>query len=273
METIMNRYLTHLGISFGLLIAAGASNAQQVQTVEVPLSNPGEAVTLEISIQSAEIEVIGEDREDALFEVTVGESERKILTPSGAQVIKNAGYAFEIEEDENYIGMGTDWRTGKMLVTVRVPRRTSVELHTIQDGALRISNLIGDQQLFNVQGPITATNISGSVIAESINDQIDVSFASIDDIKVSSMETINGDIVVGLSENTAATFQLDTAQGEMTSDFEVETEASERIIERDEDDKKVTVRIENALVAKVNGGGATIRMKSLNGNLHIRKQN
>lgn len=273
METIMSTFISRASIAVAVLLAAGASNAQQVQTVEVPVSNPGEAVTLEISIQSAKIEVIGEDREDAVFQVTVGESQRKILTPSGAQVIKNAGYAFEIEEDDNTIAMSTDWRTGNMVVTVRVPRRTSVELHTIQDGELRISNLVGDQQLFNVQGPITASNISGSIIAESINDQIDVSFASIDEVNVSSMESINGDIVVGLAENAAATFQLDTAQGEMTSDFEVETETSERVVERDDDDNKVTVRIENALVAKVNGGGAMIRMKSLNGDLHIRKQN
>ena len=45
-------------------------------------------------------------------------------------------------------------------------------LHTVNDGEIIVSNLIGNLELYNTNGPITARNISGSVIAESVNDTI-----------------------------------------------------------------------------------------------------
>ena len=55
-----------------LMFCATLASAQsQPQIINIPISSPGEPITLDISILSASIEVIGEDRGDAQFEVTV----------------------------------------------------------------------------------------------------------------------------------------------------------------------------------------------------------
>ena len=267
----MKTFISRAALPLLMLVIASPALAQQSQVINIPLSRPGDPIYLEIGIQSAHIEVIGEDREDAMFEVTVAESNRKIVTPSGTQTLKGGGFSLEIEEEDNEISLDMDWRINKVTVVARIPRKADVELSTINDGEIIVSNLIGNLELYNTNGPITAKNISGSVIAESVNDTIDISFASLDAENASSMESINGDLYLGLPANAGARTFLDTAQGEIYSEFEVEVEPSEQIIERENDDDRVSIRIESVIIAKINGGGPVIRMKSLHGDINIKK--
>ncbi len=267
----MKQPLFRCALAVTLLSLVAPAMAQQPQVINVPLSRPGDPIFLEIGIQSARIEVIGEDRDDAIFEVTVADGSRKIVTPSGTQSLKGGGYALEVEEDDNEITLDMDWRVNKVTVIARIPRRADVELQTINDGEIIVSNLIGDLELYNTNGPITGRNISGSVIAESVNDKIDIGFISMDPDKASSMETINGDIVLGLANNIGVTTHLDTSKGEIFSDFEVEVQPMEHVVEREDDDDRTSIRIESVIVAKINGGGPVVRLKSLHGDINIRK--
>lgn len=268
----MNQPLFRSFIALSLAMLAAPLMAQQPQVINVPLSRPGDPVFLEIGIQSARIEVIGEDRDDAEFEITVAEGQRKIVTPSGTQPLKGGGYSLEVEEEDNEIYLETDWRINKVSIVARIPRRANVELQTINDGEIIVSNLIGNLELYNTNGPITARNISGSVIAESVNDTIDIAFTSFSEDGASSMETINGDLILGLPEGVGVTTQLDTSRGEIYSDFEVEVRPVEQVVERDDTRKGVSIQIESVIIADINGGGHVVRMKSLHGDLNIRKR-
>jgi hypothetical protein len=259
-------------LALALLIGAAPASAQdRPQVINVPLSRPGEPIKLDIDILSARIEVIGEAREDAMFEVSVTEGKRKIITPSGAQSIKGGGYTFEIDEDDNEISLDTDWRANKVSVLARVPRRADVELQTVNDGELFISNITGNIELYNTNGPITAKNISGSVIAESINDTIDVSFGQVDGGQASSFESINGDLYLRIPARAGVEVHLDSSRGEIYSDFEVEIVPTEKKVQRNEDGSGTSIRIENVIVARINGGGPAIRLKTLHGDIHILK--
>lgn len=267
----MKSSIFRVALTLTLLSLAIPTLAQQPHVINVPLSRPGDPIYLEIDIQSARIEVIGEDREDATFEVTVTDGNRQIVTPSGTQSLKGGGYSLEVEEDDNEITLDMDWRANKVMVVARVPRHANVELNTINDGEIIVSNLIGNLELFNVNGPITARNIAGSVIAESVNDTIDIGFLSLDADNASSMESINGELILGIPDGVGVTTQLDTSQGEIFSDFEVEVAAAEPLVEREEGDDGVSIYIESVIIAKINGGGPVVRMKSLHGDITIRK--
>lgn len=267
----MNQAIYRAAVALVVLTLVAPALAQQPQVINVPLSRPGDPIFLEIGIQSARIEVIGEDREDAMFEVTVADGSRKIVTPSGTQSIRGGGYSLEVDEEDNEISLDMDWRVNKVMVVARVPRHADVELQTVNDGEIIVSNLIGNLELYNTNGPITAKNISGSVIAESVNDTIDISFASLDPDNASSMDSINGDLILGLPDGVGVTTQLDTSQGEIYSDFEVEVQPAEQVVEREEDEDRVSIYIESVIVAKINGGGPIVRMKSLHGDINIRK--
>ena len=254
-----------------MLVASSALAQDQPQVINIPVSKPGELITLEISILSARIEVIGEDREDAEFTVTVEEGSRKIITPSGTKLLKTGSYTLEIEEEDNYISVDTDWRANKMSIVARIPRRANLELSTVNDGEILVSNISGNLQLENTNGPITARNISGSVIAETVNESIDVSFASIDASNAMSLISFNGDINLGLPPAAKVQLHLDNARGEIYSDFEVEIKPSKRVTERSDEHGGVEVRIESIIVADINGGGSVIKLKTLHGDININK--
>lgn len=270
MKNIFLRTAFVVVLMSGAVLAAAQDN---VQMINIPLSNPCEPLTLEISIMSARIEVIGENREDVEFAVSAEEGSRKIITPSGTQNIKGAAYTLEVEENDNHISVDTDWGRNKITVIVRVPRNENLDLSTTNDGEIIVSNIQGALELENTNGPITATNIAGSVIAETVNATIDVGFSSIDGSSAMSFSSINGDLIIGLPADAGVQLHLDSARGEIFSDFEVDVQPSKPIVERVDGRGRgrVQVRVENAIVANVNGGGSVIKLKTLNGDIQIRK--
>ena len=268
----MNRTLLKTIAVMALTMGATAALAQNApQVINIPLSRPGDPVSLEIGILSARIEVIGEDRSNAEFQISIADGERKIVTPSGTKSLKGGGYAIEVDERDNEISVDTDWRANKVNVVARIPERANLDLSTVNDGEIIVRNITGSIEISNTNGPITATGISGSVIADSVNETIDVGFTRLDNDSASSFETINGDLIIRMPANAGAQLHLDSSQGEILSDFEVDVKPTKPTVERDESRGGVEVRIESVIVADVNGGGPVIRMKTLHGDINIRK--
>jgi len=266
----MKTRLYRTSLALLLIFSAGAAMAQnQPQLIDIPLSRPGEPAELDVSIMSARIEVIGEDRQDASFEVSVVDGTRKIVTPSGTQSLTSGAYSVEVEEKDNQISVDTDWRANKVNIVAHVPRNTSLELSTVNDGEIIVRNITGKLVLENVNGPITATGIDGSVIAESVNDDIDVSFTAISADQAMSFSSVNGNLNIGLPAKAGAELHIDSAEGEIVSDFEVDVQPSKPVMSRDEKRNGVEVKVESVIIARINGGGTVIKLKTLNGNINI----
>ena len=270
----MYKHCTHVALWLILALTAAPASAQTgAQVINVPLSRPGEPISLEISIISAYIEVIGEAREDAQFEVSVREGSRKIITPSGTKNLDVGAYSVDIEERDNRISLDTDWRANSVKVVARIPTRADLTLETVNNGEIKVENITGSLNLVNTNGPITATGISGAVIAESVNDDIRVSFDRLEGSGVMSMHSVNGDLILGLPSGAGAELHIDSAEGEIVSDFEVDVVPTEPVVTRETDRGGVEVKVESVIVAKVGGGGPVFKMKTLNGDIAIRKSN
>jgi DUF4097 and DUF4098 domain-containing protein YvlB len=268
----MNKYSYRVVAALGLALYTGAVVGQnKAETITVPLSRPGDPVSLEIELISAHIEVIGEDRKDAQFSITMGAGERKIKTPSGMKTLTGGGGSLSVEEEDNAISIDSEMPTSKVSIVARIPRRADLELSTVNDGEIIVRDVSGTLQLENANGPITATNITGSVIAESLNEAINIAFAGISTNGATALSSLNGDITVALPANAGAEFRIDTAEGEIESDFELDVKPSKATIERSETRRGASVRVENAVVATVNGGGPVIKVTTLNGNVKIGK--
>lgn len=254
-----------------MLTATPTWAASEPQIINLPLSRPGDPVTLEISILSAYIEVIGEDRQDAEFSVTVEDGDRKIITPSGTKPLTGGAYSLQVDEQDNRLSVDTDWRANKVRIIARIPRRANLELSTTNNGEIVVANITGSMELENTNGPITASNISGSVIAESVNQAISISFASIDETSAMSLSSVNGDLTLGIPKNAGVQLHIDTARGEIISDFEVDVQPTKPVVKRDTKRGGVEVSVESVIIANVNGGGSIIKLKTLNGDIQIKK--
>lgn len=270
----MNTSMKYIALQILLLSIASSAMAQtEPQIINVPLTRPGEPIELEISILSAHIEVIGEAREDAQFEVSVIDGSRKIITPSGTKNLSVGAYSVDIEERDNRISLDTDWRANSVRVVARVPVQADLTLETVNDGVIVVDNITGSLNLVNVNGPITATGITGSVIAEAVNQDIFISFDRVEGSDVMSMHSVNGDLTLGLPEGTGAELHIDSSEGEITSDFEVDVAPSKPIITRENNRGGVEVKVESVIIATIGAGGTVFKLKTLNGDIAIRKSN
>jgi hypothetical protein len=267
------------GVALGQTPAQRADQAQraapaqmQPETINVPLSRPGEPMSLHIEILAARIEVIGEERKDVELKVTLSGGRRKIVMPSGAKMLSGGAGGLEISERDNRVNVESELpSTSPIAIVARVPRRAKLDLSTVNESEIVVRDIVGDLQLENINGPITATNITGSVIAESVNNPITVGLAGVASGAATSLSSLNGDITLTLPAATRAEFHLDTAQGEIESDFELDVKPSKPLVERKEGRGGVSVRMEDVIVATVNGGGPVIRVKTLNGSIKIAK--
>lgn len=268
MKTLFSQSAVLFALVFG---AQSALSQTEPQVITLPLSHPGKPVTLGISIHSARIEVIGEDRQDAEVTVTAADSGQKIITPSGAKTLLGGGYQLDVKERDNHIEVNTDSIHNKVTIVARIPRQADLDLATVNHGEIVVSNITGKLELRNVNGPITADNISGSIIAESVNKPITVSFNDIVKQSVTSISSINGPINLSIPSKAGVELWLDSARGEIVSDFEVEVKPSKPVITRNTRSNGVSVQVENTIVATINGGGPVIKLKTLNGDIQIGK--
>ena len=161
----------------GALLCSGSALAQTPQVISVPISNPGEPITLEISILSAKIHVYGEDRDDVEFEVSVSDGRRQIITPSGPKPLAGAGYELEIDEEDNYISLDTDWRANNVRELKNVVERSVFRWHRLEepieeviiDPFASISGPEWDHVVIPIDIPAGATWMT--VQALSVNDE------------------------------------------------------------------------------------------------------
>jgi hypothetical protein len=264
------------GAAFGqakVTTAAAAAVPAQVQpeTITIPLSRPGEPMSMSIDILSARMEIIGEERKDVALTVTLSGGRRKIVTPSGAKMLSGGGSGLEITERDNRVSIESDAPPSPITIVARVPRRAQLNLSTTNDGAITVRDIVGDLELENINGPITAANINGSVIAESVNNPIAVGLAGVAAGGATSLSSLNGDITLTLPASAKAELHLDSSHGEIVSDFELDVKPSKPRVERNETRGGVSVTMEDVIVATVNGGGPVIRIKTLNGTIKIAK--
>jgi hypothetical protein len=251
---------------------APAPAQAQPETITIPLSRPGEPMSLNVDILSAHLEVIGEERKDVALTVTLSSGRRKIVTPSGPKMLSGGGSELEISERDNRVSIESETPpTNRITIVARVPRRAALNLSTVNEGEIIVRDVVGDLELENINGPITATNITGSVIAESVNNPIAVGLAGVAAGGATSLSSLNGDITLTLPASAKAELHLDTSRGEIVSDFELDVKPSKPRIERNETRGGVSVRMEDVIVATVNGGGPVIRVKTLNGTIKIAK--
>jgi hypothetical protein len=262
-------------VAFGQAKSAtpAAAPAQvQPETITIPLSRPGDPISMNIDILSAHIEVIGEERKDVALTVTLSSGRRKIVTPSGPKLLAGGGSGLEISERDNRVSIESEAPpTNRISIVARVPRRAALNLSTVNEGEIIVRDIVGDLELENINGPITATNITGSVIAESVNNPIAVGLAGVAAGGATSLSSLNGDITLTLPASAKAELHLDSSRGEIVSDFELDVKPSKPHIERNESRGGVSVRMEDVIVATVNGGGPVIRVKTLNGTIKIAK--
>ena len=137
---------------------------------------------------------------------------------------------------------------------VKVPATARVDASTV-NGDLTIEGTSGDIEARTVNGDLEARSTSGRVEASTVNGGITVRTSL---SKTSGVEysTVNGSITIELDANSAVDVDLSTVNGRISSDFPMTLDGT------------INPR---RIRAKIGAGGPSLRAKTVNGSIRIRK--
>ncbi len=140
--------------------------------------------------------------------------------------------------------------------TLKVPRRA--RLHAIEavNGAVDVSGVTGDVKISSVNGPVTATNLAGGEARLStVNGRLEASFDKLSGASSIALDTVNGSISLAIPDHSNAEFHASTVHGRISSDFSVTEAHGHR---------------GGSFSGQIgSGGGAHIKLSSVNGGIHI----
>ena len=93
------------------------------------------------------------------------DDEEDARSRQGLKKITVSTSGFEVEEDDNRVTVSTDSWARAVDVSIKVPRRTSLDLECINSGDIVVKGVTGEVEAENINGSIELKGISGSVVA------------------------------------------------------------------------------------------------------------
>lgn len=262
-----------------LLLAATtpllAQNDVKEQLV-IPLSEPGKPGALEVDLINGFIHVVGYSGKDVVIDAATGSSRNKNRntdeTTGGMRRI-SGGNSMDItaEEKSNRVRVHSGSHQKAVNLTIKVPQRFSLKLHTINNGDITVENVNGELEINNINGAIELTDISGSAVAHTVNGNLKANFREIDNKTPMAFSTLNGRVDVTFPASVKANVKLKSDMGDVYSDFDIDVDKSQPKATRSNQSGMYRVTIDDWVYGKINNGGPEVMMKTMQGNIYVRK--
>lgn len=247
--------------------------------VSVPFRDPSRPGMVKVTQMMGGISVKGYDGKEVVVEARFrGSKPSKKESPDkkseGLKRIEIATTGLTVEEEDNVVSVSTGPMGRTVDLSLQVPFATSLKLGCMNDGRVLVEKVEGEIEANNLNGSVTLTNVSGIVVAHSLNGEVLIHMEKITPDKPMSFSTLNGDIDVTLPPDIKANVKLETQNGSIYSDFEIGLDKNPRpptVVDGRKDGGTYQIKFDKGVVGSINGGGAEIQFKTVNGNIHIRK--
>ena len=163
------------------------------------------------------------------------------------------------DEERNYVV--------RMDFKVQVPEQTDLEVRTVNEGHVRISNVTGSFDVRNVNGGIEMDSMAGSGRARTVNGPVTVSFRQ-NPRANSEFRTVNGAVELRCQPGLAADFRFKTFNGGIYTDFPVAA-LPLRPVSEEHRGGKLILRADRSTGVRIGNGGPEIQIENLNGDIRI----
>jgi DUF4097 and DUF4098 domain-containing protein YvlB len=157
-------------------------------------------------------------------------------------------------------------------VVITVPRDSSVQLDATR-GPVTVEGVQGDIQTESTHGSLRLTGISGAVLVSTTHGSINVSMDRVNPSQAMALATDKGDIDVTLPDGVKLDVQMDSVGGPMYTDFEIIGTGAPLFAERAPlDGGPLRIRFDKMIYGTINGGGAKVSFRTVNGSIKLRKK-
>jgi hypothetical protein len=251
------------------------------EKLSIPFRDPARPGTVKMNIMHGSISVKAHQGKDVVVETsarTEKEAETDLPAPArGLKRLSTSGSSITLAEENNVVTVSMGWRARGENVTILVPTKASLKLSATNGRMISVEGVEGEMELSATNGSITLTDVSGSVVAHSLNGQVLAKFKTVDPTKPMSFSSMNGTIDVTLPPSTKANLKIQANNGDVFTDFDVQmqpnTEKMEKSESRPGERNRNKIHRESISTGSINGGGPDYSFKNFNGNIYIRKAN
>jgi len=241
---------------------------------------------VEIQVGSDNVFIIGHDKDEIVIttdfkgeyiDVPTGQKkevpERAAgLKPLTVNASDNTGIGLVVEKEEDYFAVLKISKNARnKTYTFYIPNKVNLVINDIfaqVETTYSIENMAGEVEVNALNSDIKMNNVTGPVVANATNGNVEVVYASVTPNKPNSILSVNGFVDVSLPGNVPADIELHTVNGEIYSDLQIE-------VDKDAS-RAMPVVAPNMnmfnLEGKLNGGGTPISVQSVNGDIYLREK-
>ena len=247
---------------------------QDEQEIEIPLSSPGERGVLKVESHNGSVIINGYGGQTVKVKmIKYIKKVDKDKTKDGMRLVSSGGFNVEAEEYNNTVKVENDGWNNRVDFIIQVPKNFDIKAETYNNGELVVTDVEGEVDVENYNGPIKLEGISGVASASTYNGSIVVVFTKITPDKPMEFNTYNGKIDLTVPATSKFTAKMKTSK-EIYTDFENLTmQQSEPEKKSGDGGRGYSIKYENWIQGKLNGGGADVSMETRNGDIYIRKGN
>ncbi|GAB3722849.1 DUF4097 family beta strand repeat-containing protein [Spirosoma lituiforme] len=258
----MNRIILLIA---GLLWSLAPIQAQEYKT---KLANSKDRkVTIELDATSLKIE--GHNSDEVIIVASSGyeapPERAKGLKPLYNSNVDNSGIGLAVTTENG--GLRIEKATRKPIrYTIRLPRKVALLYKETnwQGSLISITNMDGDLEIKTNNASVNLTNVTGPVVANTINGEVKVVYSTLSQEKPTAISTINGALDITLPATAKADLKLRSINGEMYTDFDLGVKTSK--------DGMSKVGGGHDIDGTTNGGGVEMKLNTITSNIYIRKQ-
>lgn len=258
----MNKLL----IVFAIILFSAGAFAQEYQ---VDFNNSADN-KVALSLSHGDIKITGYDGNKVLIK-----SDEVYEKPERAKGLKslynsaedNTGLGLSVVKEGNTVKIVNASREGGDY-EIRIPKKVAVSIEQVNwgGGDLEVSGLDGELEIKSLDGDIILQDISGPVIISSTSGDVSAEFNGFPQGKPSAISIISGDIDLTLPSGANADFKLQSISGEIFTDFNL-------AVDKEKAENMHRIGGGYTINGSINGGGTTMTVNSISGDIYIRKKN
>lgn len=246
------------------------------EQITIPLSNPKARGVLIVENIKGSINVQGYNGVIVIIEARNRYEKKENtekLNAEGLEKIPVNNLQVTAEEENNTVVIRTNSKSRTIDLDIKIPFNFDLKLKTVDNGNINVTRINGNMELSNVDGDIELTDVSGFAIANTIDGDIIISFNKVAENTPMAFSTVDGKIDVKFPEDFSAMLKMKSDYGDVFSDFDIELQERKKKVEKNTEKGYYRVTIEEWTYGKINNGGPEIMLKTLDGNIYIRKRN
>lgn len=190
----------------------------------------------------------------------------KGLKPLSATGPENTGIGLSIKQEGNMISIsGAHREADDAKYIIYLPKSIMLKLdyNSWQAGDVMIKRMAGEVEAKSQVGDLKFIDVTGPIVAHTLSSDLEVTFSSLSQSSPSSLTSTSGDIDVTMPASVKGTFKMSTISGGVYTGFEFDF-GDETNLRR--------AGGQNA-TGKLNGGGVEVSLRSISGDVYVRKAN